>query len=203
MIDSALKLIRDELEQYIHLEVDSSIDVNLENIALFEPSQPGNLNGVIISLVNIEEESTLKNKPATRRNAVGGIDYINPPVFLNLYVLICSNPGEDKYLDALNILSGVIRFFQIRNTFSISTSTSSVQPITGDEPEDLMSMRLNVELYTLTFEQINHLWGALGGRQLPFVMYKVRLAQIYDRRIATEAPLIETIEQDVNAMSES
>ncbi len=203
MIDSALKLIRDELEQYIHLEVDSSIDVNLENIALFEPSQPGNLNGVILSLVNIEEESTLKNKPATRRNAIGGIDYINPPVFLNLYVLICSNPGDDKYLDALNILSGVIRFFQIRNTFSISTSTSSVQPITGDEPEDLMSMRLNVELYTLTFEQINHLWGALGGRQLPFVMYKVRLAQIYDRRIATEAPLIETIEQDVNAMSES
>ncbi len=203
MIDSALKLIRDELEQYIHLEVDSSIDVNLENIALFEPSQPGNLNGVIISLVNIEEESTLKNTPATRRNAIGGIDYINPPVFLNLYVLICSNPGDGKYLDALNILSGVIRFFQIRNTFSISTSTSSVQPITGDEPEDLMSMRLNVELYTLTFEQINHLWGALGGRQLPFCVCKVRLAQIYDRRIATEAPLIETIEQEVKAMPES
>ena len=202
MIDVALQLLRDELEHYLHVEVDPAIVVNLENIALFEPSQPGNLNGVILSLVNIEEESALKNTAATRKNSLGGIDYINPPVFLNLYVLICSNPGEDRYHDALNILSGVIRFFQIRNTFSIGTAAASTQVITGDEPEDMMQMRLQVELYTLTFEQINHLWGALGGRQLPFAMYKVRLAQVYDRRVVKEAPLIETIQQEVKMAEE-
>jgi Pvc16 N-terminal domain len=202
MIDSALTLLRDELEHYIQTEVDASIDVTLENIALFEPSQPGNLNGVVMSLVNIEEESALKNSPATRKNGIGGIDYINPPVFLNLYVLICSNPGEDRYRDALHILSGVIRFFQIRNAFTIGTAAASTQTITGDEPEDLLQMKLNVELYTLTFEQINHLWGALGGRQLPFVMYKVRIASVYDRRVLREAPLVETIEQSHKLIQE-
>ena len=202
MIDVALQLLKEELEHYLHMEVDPAIDVNLENIALFEPNQPGNLNGVILSLVNIEEESALKNTAAMRKNSLGGIDYINPPVFLNLYVLICSNLGEDKYHDALNILSGVIRFFQIRNSFSIGTATATTQIIIGDEPEDLMQMRLQVELYTLTFEQINHLWGALGGRQLPFALYKVRLAQVYDRRVIKEAPLIETIQQEVKMVED-
>ncbi len=184
------------------MEVDATIVVNLENIALFDSADPGKLKGVVLSLVNIEEESALKNTPATRKNSLGGIDYINPPVFLNLYVLICSNPGDDRYQDALNILSGVIRFFQTKNTFNIATAAASSQVITGDEPEDLMQMRLQVELYTLTFEQINHLWGALGGKQLPFAMYKVRLAQVYDRRVVKEAPLIETIQQEVKMMEE-
>ena len=195
MIDAVLRLLRDELASYIETEVDSNTDteVRLENIALFESNQDADLDGVIISLVNIEEESALKNIRAVRQNAIGGIDYINPPVFLNLYVLICANiPGN--YADALLWLSGTIRFFQTQNVFTIGNSPHLTMPITGNEPEDLSQLKITLELYTLTFEQINHLWGALGGRQLPFVMYKVRLASVYDRRVVQEAPPIEIIE---------
>lgn len=193
MIDTALILLRDELTAYIHAEVDSGTDVRLENISLFESNQEVDLEGIIISLVNIEEESALKNIRAVRQNAFGGIDYVNPPTFLNLYVLICANfPGN--YTDALQRLSGTIRFFQTKNAFTISNSPHLTAPITGNEPEDLSQLKLTLELYTLTFEQINHLWGALGGRQLPFVMYKVRLTSIYDRRVVQEGPPIEIIE---------
>ncbi len=53
-------------------------------------------------------------------------------------------------------------------------------------------LKLNIELYTLTFEQINHLWGSLGGKQVPFAMYKVRLVRIQENT-RQDAPLIETI----------
>ncbi len=193
MIDTALILLRDELASYITTEVDAGTDVRLENIALFESNQDADLEGIIISLVNIEEESALKNIRSVRQNAFGGLDYVNPPIFLNLYVLICANfPGN--YTDALQRLSGTIRFFQTKNAFTIGNSPHLTVPITGNEPEDLAQLKLTLELYTLTFEQINHLWGALGGRQLPFVMYKMRLASVYDRRVVQEAPPIEIIE---------
>ena len=63
----------------------------------------------------------------------------------------------------------------------------------------LNEIRLVPELYTLTFEQINHLWGSLGGKQSPFVMYKIRLVRIQGR-ITAEAPLIESVKGDVHDM---
>lgn len=191
MIDTTLKFIGTELQNYIQREIDAETDVLLENIALFETNQKVDLEGIVISLVNIEEESAMKNTPAVKKNGAMGIEYANPPIFLNLYVLMCANfPGKD-YSDALNRLSGVIRFFQIKNSFTI-TPAFLKQNASG--PEDVQLLKITLELYTLTFEQLNHLWGALGGRQLPFVMYKVRMASIYDRRVTIEGPPIEIIE---------
>ncbi|MNR02277.1 hypothetical protein D3C85_1181210 [compost metagenome] len=58
-----------------------------------------------------------------------------------------------------------------------------------------------MELYTLTFEQINHLWGSLGGRQVPFAMYKLRLVAISENAIVREVPLIEEIETNISTLS--
>ena len=96
MIDRALLLLRDELQSYMNFH-DASVNVVIDNIGLFETSKGDTLtNNIIITLVNIEEESTLKNKPALVRpfNTVG--IYQNPPVFLNLYVLLtCNYSGPD------------------------------------------------------------------------------------------------------------
>ena len=63
-----------------------------------------------------------------------------------------------------------------------------------EDDEDVQDMRLVLELYTLTFEQINYLWGSLGGKQMPFALYKLRLVEVEaDRTRAVGAP-IETIE---------
>ena len=63
---------------------------------------------------------------------------------------------------------------------------------------DILDLKFTMELYTLTFEQINHLWGSLGGRQIPFAMYKLRLIAITERSIVREVPLIEEIEANLN-----
>jgi len=123
---------------------------------------------------------------------MGNAIYQNPPVNLNLYVLFSCNYTGDHYNLALKRLSYIIRFLQSKNVFSVSSSVSggSVSP----EDPDIIDLKFTMELYTLTFEQINHLWGSLGGRQMPFVMYKLRLVTITERATVREVPLIEEIE---------
>jgi hypothetical protein len=171
--------------------------VVVENIALFESNSPANLDDkIVFTLVNIEEESTLKNAPYQKRNGGNTARYENPPVYLNLYLLITScnktaGQNDKNYLDALEKLSHVIRFFQGKNAFSLANSSSP--DLTKFPDDDLINMSIKAELYTLTFEQINYLWASLGGKQMPFVMYKLRLIAITDRKLVREVPLIEEI----------
>jgi len=47
-----------------------------------------------------------------------------------------------------------------------------------------------LDLFSLTFEQINHLWGSLGGKQVPFVLYRARLLSLTAKEIKeTGAPI--------------
>jgi hypothetical protein len=187
MIHTALNGLKEELKAYILSSVGSSADpdiVKLSNVALIESSDHASdlLNSIIISLVNIEEESTLKNGLHFKKDATTGmVRYENPPVHLNLYLLFsCNFPDKDKYLDALQYLSLIIQFVQGKNHFIIAA---------GDTNFDLI-----LDMYTMTFEQINHLWGSLGGKQVPFVMYKARLVRITDRRATGGGKLIEEVQ---------
>lgn len=203
MLFKALSLIRDELEAYIRSQGQGlpTANVVLENVALLE-TQNDNLltDNVIITLVNVEEESTLRNLPNLQKNAIGGYNYVDPPVNLNLYLLFCANfiggqHPNNNYTEALKRLSYVMQFFQSRNTFTLSDAPNAA---VSQNPEELSNpevttMKLRLELYTLTFEQINHLWGSLGGRQIPFVMYKARLVKIREK-ITRDASLIEEIQ---------
>ena len=201
MIHDAISLIRKELVVYLAAhgyspESNADTMVVVENIALFESNSPANLDDkIVFTLVNIEEESTLKNVPYQKRNGGNTARYENPPVYPNLYLLITScnktaGQNDKNYLDALEKLSHVIRFFQGKNSFSLATSSFSASGFTND---DLINMSIKAELYTLTFEQINYLWASLGGKQMPFVMYKLRLIAITDRKLVREVPLIEEI----------
>jgi hypothetical protein len=128
----------------------------------------------------------LKNQPALKRNPPGNPVYENPPVFLNLYVLFSSNYWGTNYIYALKRISYVIQFLQSKNTFTYNSSVS------GDRATDpdVLDLRFTMEIYTLTFEQLNHLWGSLGGRQIPFVMYKLRLIALTERKTVREVPPI-------------
>lgn len=195
MIDIALILLRDELINYLSSRDTATVVV--DNIGLLEtPGGVALAENIVITLVNVEEESTLKNQSALRRPFAGSAIYENLPVNLNLYVLFSCNYTGDHYNLALRRLSYVIRFLQSKNAFSVSSSVSGGS-VNADDP-DIIDLKFTMELYTLTFEQINHLWGSLGGRQMPFVMYKLRLVTITERATVREVPLIEEIETHLN-----
>jgi hypothetical protein len=214
MIKAALILLREELRTYLSSKGDTT-DVILENIALLETNDASNLDQrIIISLVNIEEESTLKNASSnfSKTGSSKGA-YSNPPVFLNLYLLITANytggdSPKNNYLLALSNLSYVISFFQSRNSFTIGNSqVPNILDFYDAQDKlylpDLTDMKITMELYTLTFEQINHLWGSLGGRQAPFAMYKARLIMVRERNIIREVPLIEEVRADSSPIAKN
>ena len=207
MIGNAMILLREELSAYMVAQGDPA-NVIIENIGLFETDKGLNLDdSIVITLVNIEEESTLKNGAVFSKWPDGMARYENRPIFLNLYVLFTVNfsggvPPNNGYVQSLKRLSLVIEFFQGKNVFTPATASVPLPPELSDlsKPE-IASLKLNLELYTLTFEQINHLWGSLGGRQMPFVMFKVRLVSIAERSVRREVPLIEEIETNLAKIS--
>ena len=188
MIDTALLLLRNELANF--LTGKDPANVVIDNIGLLETANGNTLTeNIVITLVNIEEESALKNQTPLKRPFINSAIYQNPPVYLNLYVLFTCNFSGDHYQLALRRLSYIIQFVQSRNSFS---AASSIAAATLDLSQAGVSdLKFTLELYTLTFEQINHLWGSLGGRQVPFIMYKMRLVAITDRALVRAVPLIE------------
>lgn len=197
MIDKALLLLKSELTAFLVSKGDNAASVIVDNIGLSETSNgTGLIDSIVISLVNIEEESTLKNQSPLRRFAMSSAIYENAPVYLNLYVLLTCNYFGDGYILALRRLSLVIQFLQAKNSFSSASTVGG-----STDPNDIQDLRFTMELYTLTFEQINHLWGSLGGRQVPFAMYKLRLVAISEHTIVREVPLIEEIETHISTLS--
>lgn len=170
MIFDAFRYVQDKLEAYIQEVEDPAPEgtvVVLDNIGLAEElgGNRENLSGqIVMSLVNLQEESALKNVPNLHQTN-GNFTYQSPPVHLNLFVLFSAlSASSDQYETALKRLSRVIEFFQWQKEISATTS-----PLSGD----IISREIRIlpELYTLTFEQLNHLWGALGGKQVPFALY--------------------------------
>lgn len=197
MINKALQLIQDEFKLY--LAGRDSAAVVLDNIGLLEPSGTSSLtNSIVITLVNVEEEKGLKNSPYAHKFDNKAI-YKNPTVFLNLLVLFSCNYADVGYPNALKRLSFIIKFMQSKSYFSFASSPVATEADLND-PE-IANLRITAELVTLSFEQINDLWGSLGGRQVPFVMYKIRVVSLTDNTMLRELPLIEEIEslhQDKN-----
>lgn len=129
-------------------------------------------NRIVITLIKTEEEYTLKNQPNHRRNPVSGnLEYVNPPVFLNLYLLI--TPNVDDYGTALTFLSRVISYFQYQRVF-----TRANAEVPDDAGFAVTQFSFNLSMVSPSIEQLNHLWGILGGKLMPSVMYKLQLQEI-------------------------
>ncbi len=190
MIFSALKLLRNELNAYLQQGSSTNL-VHLENIGTFEDDQSANKpRGVIMSLVNMTEETALKNQKSYRPRSQDAVTE-NPPIFLNLFVLFAINLSD--YETSLQRLSQVVRFFQGKNHFTHQNSP---------DPDAVFPngshFRLIMEMHTLGFEDLSHLWGILGGKQHPSVLYRMRLVEMQRDQIQGTTGLIQTVTLNQN-----
>ncbi|NEQ53453.1 MAG: DUF4255 domain-containing protein [Leptolyngbya sp. SIO3F4] len=187
MISEAIRLIQVNLQRYI-LEFEPELGpdqiVIVDNIALAEELGGSNniSDHVVMSLVNVQEESTLKNAPPYRVSDSRTI-YRNPPVHINLFILFSCL--HQQYATSLRLLSRVIEFFQWQKEFSFSLT-----PVTGNTSREIQEIVIRPDLYSLTFEQLNHLWGALGGKQVPFVLYRMRVIALEAEKQRAEGNVI-------------
>lgn len=179
MIKQTLEYLTEELTFGLGLD---SADVNLDNL---KKLQEENAQGLIISLLNVEEESTLKNAPHfIRKN--NQVVYKEPPVFLNLNILMAFE--FDNYGTSLQRLSETVKYFQNRRWFTAENERSE-----NPFPADVNKIIL--DLQPLNFEQMNHIWSISGGSQFPSLLYKVRLVKIQPQD-ELAGPEIDTIQLD-------
>lgn len=182
MIDKALEVLSNSIHDYLirlpDLNITSQQTVHLTNITDYNGALTIPNDSLGFSLVNVEEERVVKSQKTVFQASNGQVSHLNPEIKLNLFVLITAN--FSNYSTSLEFLSGAIRFFQSKNVFD-HQNTPRLDPAI---------QKLIVDIYTLNFEQQNHLWGALGGKYLPSVMYKVRLISIQEALKKDEQPPI-------------
>lgn len=186
MIYECLQILKEQLSaRYTELGMNNQLV--LENIALFGTGgeEGSKVEGkVVLSLIRIEEEPTLKNIPNYKLKN-DKVEYRNTPVHLNLYILITANC--DSYEKSLSYLSRSIEFFQGKTVF---TAANTVYNRTNVAMQVLNEFKFVVSLYTPGFEELNHIWGTLGGRQLPSALYKVQLIRIEQDKKQAETGVI-------------
>jgi len=207
MLTHALTIVLNELDSHLTGTYGAPAvtpQVRLGNVAEGVGSNPTNAGAVprdvlALSIVNLNQEKTLKNiSNRTRNDVTLRVFYENPPVFLNLHILIVAT--HSNYTNALLMLSRAIRFFQFRNVFD----QDSVAPasLTTNAPSNaldtLETFKLIFDLYSPTLEEVNHMWGTLGGKQYPFVLYTLRLLELKFKAIQAEAGLISEVNHDVS-----
>lgn len=180
MIFEVIQIIAEQVNNYLD-EIGLDKSVVAENIAFLE-SQNENVAGnledkVALTLINLSEETTLKNFPNHSIENAKTI-YKNSVINLNLYLLFSAN--RTKYINSLNDLSKIIAFFQGKKLF---TQANTIYNRSNSAMNNIDNFRFSIELYTPTFEELNYIWGTLGGKQLPSALYKVNMIQI-ERNIA-------------------
>ena len=173
MIYKALEIVKDQVSTYLESVTSTANLVVLENIAKLDDSTVTTMvDKVVLSLINMEEEVTLKNKAAAYTNG-GATQYKNAPIHLNLYLLFSMN--RTNYVQALDDLSSIIEFFQGKRLFN---NANTVLNPANTALTDVNDFKFTMELYTPTFEQQNYIWGTLGGKSVPSAMYKLTLAKV-------------------------
>lgn len=190
MIDHALLIVRNELKAHL-AAAGNSTNAELGNVGEISNAALDLREKVLLSVVNLQEERTLKNSPAyVRDDAALRVRYENPPVFLNLAVLVTAT--HSSYVNALRALSRALLFFQHRTVLTHDNVAPS--SITNDAPpqdaDRLAEFKLIFNLWSPTFEEVNDMWGMFGGKQFPFALYSMRMLELKFRATQREAGLI-------------
>ena len=197
LIANALELITEELNTFFGREEPEyranppavlSDLVDQKGEPAFTPSDPARDN-VIVTLINIEEETIGKAQLPYLKNPDNSINNVNPEIKVNLYVLFSafSNMSDKtRYSNCLNMISYVILFFQYKHVFNRQNT-----PGLSEDIEKII-----VELISPTFEQQNHIWGALGAKFMPSVLYKLRMLVFREIEEGVTGPVIDKIKTE-------
>lgn len=128
-------------------------------------------NKLLFSLINIEEEKLNRAKSAyVKTPESGSFTKRLPAIRINLLVIFTANFAQQNYLEALKFISGILGFFQFRNTFTASNSPG----IPGGVE------KLSVEIISYDILKMNQLWGTIGNKYQPSVIYRIRTLEIQE-----------------------
>ncbi|MEM0997105.1 MAG: DUF4255 domain-containing protein [Bacteroidota bacterium] len=172
MIKQTLDFLVENLNEYILGKTGLSTRVKQGRLVSAAGSEVVGDGFIWCQLVNLDEERIGKAQLPIAPPTGSNFPYRNPEIKLNLCLLFSTNPkdGSSEYANSMSLLAYVIQYFQGKHHFTTENSP-------GLDPE---IGTLIVELYPMSMENQNYLWGSLGAKYRPSVVYKVRLITVLD-----------------------
>lgn len=188
MIHAALSHLSERLNEFLSRGTGVAENIALVS-QLFEQDgspTPGAANKLVLFLANIEKEFAAGSTAPAHSGSAWKVRR-PPPVHLNLYVMLAANSGGTNYPEALKMISAAIMFFQKNPVFDHQTSP-------GLDPR-IEKLLLDIE--NLGRQDLANIWGVLGGKYLPSVLYKVRMVTFDGQDIQALEPTINRPETKV------
>lgn len=121
-----------------------------------------------VSLLSLEEERVFRAQLPDLTHENGKLVKREPPLKLNMNLLFVAN--FQQYDQGLRHLALVLAYFQSHPSF-----TQAAYPGLDSRIE-----KLNVELQSLTYEQLNQVWAFVGAKQLLSAVYRVRMVSLQE-----------------------
>lgn len=166
MIDRAISQIAAQLNEYLSGLLGTSEElVVVSNLLGPDGSPAPNVNNrVILFLTSIDKDTVTQRLPEGRASAFSG----SQPLFLNIYLMVAANFTGANYPEALKFLSLVIGFFHRQPVIDHANSPDLDQRID----------KLVLDIENTSPQAMSNIWGVLGGRYLPSVLYRVRMVAV-------------------------
>ena len=188
MIYEALSCLTEEINQYFRIRLKVSEDKVVLSAIL---NQDGTIaiqgeNKILVTLVNIEKESIGKSNSGIPGSSM--LINKSSALTINLYVLFSAYFSNGNYPEALRFISFIIAYFQQNSVFTRLNTPRLYVDIE----------KLVFEMASISPEQLNNIWGSLGAKYMPSVVYKVRMLTFDNNIVREYRPLITGVENDNN-----
>ncbi|NIJ54708.1 DUF4255 domain-containing protein [Dyadobacter arcticus] len=196
MIRTVFEFVKSELSTYCFNKeplIYPSVSSFLRISGFYSPSGNSTVDTekhIQLTLVNLEEERLEGIRPTFVRMDDDQLMKLRAPVTMNLQLLFAATAVD--YLQSLHDISNVVSFFQANPIFTKDRypgmNASVSEPST--RPWRLIE-RLDFQIHTLTLEQQNNMWAALGTKHLPYILYKVRMLTFFETQGEVVEPIVE------------
>lgn len=190
MIDKALSFVSDFLNREIKINYGIDDDrVVVSSLINPDGSITENIeNKIVLSIINLEHETTVNTGGAYA--AGGGNDFgkKQPPIYLNLYLLVAANYDSGNYMEALKMLSTAIGVFQTNTYFTKQKNPEMQAPVE----------KLTFEIFNLPINELSHIWSGIGAKYVPSILYKVRMIAISEGLITKSIPGVAGLDNNPN-----
>jgi len=168
MMYAALKFVRDELNEHLNRVFLTDSDSVLIS-TVHEPDgsiSPKITDKIVISLVNTERTNMHGRAPASISSGGASLVVRSEPLYVNLFILVAASFSD--YPLALKNLSQTAEYFQSRKEMTRDSFSNLPDGIEN----------LDLQLENMTIHDLSNLWGMMGGKHYPSLLYKMRMVTI-------------------------
>jgi hypothetical protein len=196
-----LAKILDKLSKKITSEIATAnngvtVSIELTNVATLNDGDEflKEKSSMILSVVNIEEDKTLKNQSLYKEYSGNGNSiekYKKPAQNLIFSLLFTSyNKNQNKYAEGLDKLEYIIKCLQNNNVFYYDDTTLFEQTEVSENQAKSLN-KIILDLVSLKPDQLNQMWSYLGSRYMPSVLYSMRMIRVQNENNLPTDPIID------------